>query len=1217
MPRVVERLGDTDTTTANISRGERVCRSLVLPNFPRASRSLFSIVLLIVGLCATLIAIAPHARATTNLGAAFVLAFPIGEAEYDSMQEDSLILYLLSPTATHATISTAFGDARVVDIPANQLVTVSMRRDLLIYGQSDGTIIRRAVTITSPDPIAVFGGCDPLDESTAFGVPPVGAWGTRYCVPSGHGTSYTAVVAFDSSTVTVTGGAAPMTKRLRAGDVLMLVGTAQSFARTITATRPVGVLQFQVLDATRDEFPLEFLPPVDAFAPEYYHLLSRDAVRDTLEVTALSGSTAVMVNGDTVAVLGPGESRTLDPLGPAVVTGSYPILVRNYQGLFRWGGGFYSVENEDVVNSVSRGQFLNDIYFGTPEASCLLTIVCPEGDTGGIAINDQPLQGARWTSPYGGMRFAEVSLVGQSFHVHSDIPVGVIVRWAGTDMDSVGRLGILQAVAYNPAWSGRQMPVGAWIRTPHLTCATYSDSVVTLVGSSLTLTTISVDSMTISGADSAAFVLTRPAFPVYLRCAGADTSGDTLRVPVRFTPHHLGVSEATLLVYSSDTLASPVTVILRGVKDSVAITVSRKTIDFGARLVCDGDTTITVTVRNVGTLPETIATTFPQSGGGMSIDPPLRSFTIDPGATQSFTVHFWPQSDSVWKTSLVFRTACDSMIVAVRGRCVAPSVVVTGADLGAACVGDSLDAAIVLTNPTVVPITVTSASVIAPFFLPYGSAEIPRTIAPRDTMHLHVRYRPASTGADTANLAIVAEPCDIEAATRVTAASGTPMIRVLDAPCGTVCAGGTGRTRLGVVNAGTVEVRIDSVALALPFSLGTPLPVRIPAGDTAWLDVVFSPPGSGTFASDVTVLVSPCGVTATAHATGRGASAAITANDIHLDTMRLADVSDTSRSVDTTVAIVNAGSDTVTIDTVLASGVGPNPPVLDPEARFTIAPGDTHRLHVHYRPRTAETDTLVVCVVMHDPCYDSLCITVSGAAILAPPPPPPPPPPAAALCPDTVPTKWWGDDADVTMELSGDISGATGVSFNATFSPLQLQLRGITSTVCSVSTQILAPGVVRCTLDPCGMLVPGAVCDLRFAVLASSNDTTISRVTIDSVALLPAGSGGTCDVQFPVIPPCGMRGVLFVGAPAIVSVHPNPVTTEATVAMRVPPGVAATAHLCDMYGRVVRECPVVRTGNGTAIATINIDEPPLASGAYTVVLDANGTRVARSVVVTR
>ena len=87
------------------------------------------------------------------------------------------------------------------------------------------------------------------------------------------------------------------------------------------------------------------------------------------------------------------------------------------------------------------------------------------------------------------------------------------------------------------------------------------------------------------------------------------------------------------------------------------------------------------------------------------------------------------------------------------------------------------------------------------------------------------------------------------------------------------------------------------------------------------------------------------------------------------------------------------------------------------------------------------------------------------------------------------------------------------------------------------------------------------------------------------------------------------------GTVAITSVTPNPVVTEARVAISLNEAAQATVTLVDMNGRTVA---TLHEGSLTAgTHELDLDASALANGVYTVVLNAAGQNAAMTVTVNK
>ena len=117
------------------------------------------------------------AGAQSNLGKYFALTFPMDEDEHlTEPLEDSLLVFLFSPTATHATIQWGDSASARVLIPADSVIHFALSPTLLFDDNSTRVLKGKAIFITADDSIAVIGFEDPIDEAEVFGVIPISNW---------------------------------------------------------------------------------------------------------------------------------------------------------------------------------------------------------------------------------------------------------------------------------------------------------------------------------------------------------------------------------------------------------------------------------------------------------------------------------------------------------------------------------------------------------------------------------------------------------------------------------------------------------------------------------------------------------------------------------------------------------------------------------------------------------------------------------------------------------------------------------------------------------------------------------------------------------------------------------------------------------------------------------------------------------------------------------
>lgn len=1158
------------------------------------------------------------ARAQSNLGTSFALAFPMDEDEYlVSTIEDSLLVFLFSPTTTYATVRLGFANYVRILVPADSIVSYALPPTFVLYDKS--TLIRKdkVIFITSDDPIAVVGMEDPADEIEVFGVPPIASWGRDYIVPSTRKFCRAAIVAaYDSTVINFrTPWANIRTATLMSGQVLEIVDTNYAVENRFTSSKPVALIGCGIGEATIEAAPAEFIPPASNLGKLFFYAPSAianevthaHASRDSLFFSAVEDSTFVFFNGSAAFRLDAGHDTATQITTPSEIAATRPVLI---QDLFfdtdsnighddRW---IFALS--DMATLPSTQQFENDVYFCSPRDSCWATIVHPAEETDSLTIDGVRTPARMWRAVGSQMACADIPLKHGMHHAKSTIPFGIVVHWMAAP------------IPWNwkgppPHWPAAYNPsLGTPVLNPlfgnvdlnygRLLCASSMDTLVVL--QNLYIDTLRIDSLVISGPDRNAFSLASRSFPIYLINAhpATDSVARTLRIPIHFAPSRVGSSNATINVYCSEAFEPISHVVLSGYKDSVGIQINVNVLDFGTRISCEGDTSLTFTLQNTGTVSAQVSP-GPLPANAMAFVPPLLPFTLPAGATSTISVQFGPQFDSLWNDTLVIHTQCDSIAVVLRGEHTTPIVAARDQDFGFLCAGDSVVKYVYIRNPSAVALSLDNATVNSPFkILPN---QLPINLPPHDSVPIKILCLPTMDGNFSSTFIFGGQPCDVGAYSQLRGARGTAVLSASGADFGTVCVGGSVAKSIVIHNTGTVAASVDSIVIANGFKILTPLPLSVNAGDSQSVMIMFTPTSSVPYSSSVNIFGGPCGITTQTVVSGAGTDVSVAMAGLDFGLVNSAH--------DSIIVFHNTGTDTITASSATLQSCNACGFTLASNVPATIAPGDSLIMRIHFAPSITGVDSAIVCVAISSPCVEMVCAPVMGSAQIFIGQ-------TVSLCPDSVAIQQWGSIFDVKIDLSDPVANNGGLAFTVVCDPKLLLYQGIISSALPATANAVAAGMERIAFVNNGVLANGQLCDLRFMALASSNDTIITTIAIDSAVFTPPNAtAARCTVPVTIAPPCGLKGVAYVAASSITAVSPNPITDDGNIAIHLNASerASATLRVYDLLGSLVKDGTGLIRSMTSDDATLMLHARELSASLYTIVLQTPASRAVRQVAV--
>jgi len=396
----------------------------------------------------------------------------------------------------------------------------------------------------------------------------------------------------------------------------------------------------------------------------------------------------------------------------------------------------------------------------------------------------------------------------------------------------------------------------------------------------------SIDSVVVTNSGSAPVSLLYPAF-----VTGIDATSFTIvtqpTVDVTLAPGQsftyvvafsasvppAGLKTAAILIRTASNGQGGVSVALQGQRSEPQIT-GAKIIDLGA--IPLGSATLRREMYSNGgsgdvSLSDT-RTSRPTVEANLSPDG-----IISPGSLFEIAIRITPieegfRTDTIW---VRFNAPCvDSMPVIVRysgssGRITVPNTIFFGTVTQCATVRDSIR----ITNPSDVEIDLINVTIEGAdanlFAVENPAAILNRTLAPSDSITLFVRFDPRQSTDGVKQALLVTRVRINNQPTRiVTQLEGNRRTALTGAPpsvaFGAIDIGTVVEQRVVLVNTSSVEVNITAIRLrsgaTSPYSIVPPtVPLRVPAGGSVAIPVLFAPVIDGLFNDSVVVVFdAPC-----------------------------------------------------------------------------------------------------------------------------------------------------------------------------------------------------------------------------------------------------------------------------------------------------------------------------------------------------------------------
>jgi F5/8 type C domain/Abnormal spindle-like microcephaly-assoc'd, ASPM-SPD-2-Hydin/Protein of unknown function (DUF1573) len=442
--------------------------------------------------------------------------------------------------------------------------------------------------------------------------------------------------------------------------------------------------------------------------------------------------------GGTDASVGP-------PLGPYNGMWGHPAF---------WGGdgGYvYDVENQGYLRALKYG--VNGA--GLPTLSSAATssstfgytsgspVVTSTGTTSGSAevwvVYSDGSNGAN-----GQLRAYDALPVAGQLHLRYSAPIGTAAKFAVPATDG-GRV-------YVGTRDGKVFGFGRPTTSALTSSPTDFGNVTVGSTANATVTVTAARAVTISSISTTSpFGTTPPALPVSL------TTGQTLSVPVRFTPTATGGATGSL-AFSTDSGVVSEDLHGNGTQTGLGATPSSLVFDtvptgahntIGVSIVNTGTSSVTITGSTAPAAPFT-ATGFPANGS-----------TIAAGASVSVSVTYTPTVAGTQTSSLSVASNAGSVTVPISGDAVTGashlSITPNPVAFGSVPVGQTATQTFDITNTGNITLTLTKAAPPVGAFNTTTPVSEGQQLSPGDVIHQTVTFTPSTTGAQSAVYSITGD----------------------------------------------------------------------------------------------------------------------------------------------------------------------------------------------------------------------------------------------------------------------------------------------------------------------------------------------------------------------------------------------------------------------------------------------------------------------------
>jgi hypothetical protein len=361
----------------------------------------------------------------------------------------------------------------------------------------------------------------------------------------------------------------------------------------------------------------------------------------------------------------------------------------------------------------------------------------------------------------------------------------------------------------------------------------------------------------LSGSADFALASTAPATPLTL------AFGDTVDIPVTYTPSDVGADSGTLEVTSNDPANGVISVTLTGTGLGVPdIDITPTALAFGT-VRLGVSTTLTTTIANLGDADLTVTELVITGSTDFSVSA-TAPFTVASGASVAVSVVYTPSVP--WAVNAVLWVASDDPDESVRSVALSgtglgdPDIDVAPLtlDFGTATIGTPTTQSVTISNIGSHDLVVSDLAITGSneFAVSATVPPLPFTVAPNAMVSVPLEYTPVDQGTDTATLEISSDDPDESVVAVTLSGAGTPPVFECDINIvsGTLDYGlvevGTTQTRTVTIgNAGNLDCTVSGLTLTgTDFALNATAPVppfMIAPGTSVGVAVDYTPSAVG------------------------------------------------------------------------------------------------------------------------------------------------------------------------------------------------------------------------------------------------------------------------------------------------------------------------------------------------------------------------------------
>ncbi len=680
--------------------------------------------------------------------------------------------------------------------------------------------------------------------------------------------------------------------------------------------------------------------------------------------------------------------------------------------------------------------------------------------------------------------------------------------------------------------------------------------------------------------------------------------GATVQVAIRYAPAAAGANTGTLTVRGTP-CSWATTVNVRGSKSASVANAQPSVINFPTTASCDpASFTDSIRVRN--TSPDEMTVAVPIVAAPFSVVSPSGSATIPSQGEVVYVIAYAPTGAGTFAESIrlpfTAGQCSDTLRVALNGRRENVSIAIDASAITVPDLSgcqDAVDTAVVITNNSSVPVTITVPSGTDVAVTPAG----PTVVIPAgSSQRFALSVRPSAQGAFSIPVNFAGAPCDVSVQTTISGnKQGVGFTTPATIDMGTVvgCDGSETTVRPGTISFtgtgsdGSVATVITGPGITTTLRPNTPLP----PGQSVSFDVSWTATADGALVDSVVVVLQPCDVRRVIRVIGNRVSPGISTGTPTIALGAIAGI------VRRTAQFTNTG--TQTIDAAVTAtanvtivGITPQPTGLAPGATAQV------EFDVACNGRSTVADTITA--IVQGTCVRVARIALDGTCTAAPTA-------TASIAIDSIDMKV-GERRRLPIRLvsSQDLDAAGAQQWTATvrYNPGVIVGSGATTDCWTASNQ--GPCTITVT-GTRGTATVGTLAELDFTAVLGDAEAT--DVELMSFAFAPPAQVNitTANGRVRLSDVCregGQVRLLQTATPLSIRLLPQPATDVLEVEIG---GMGTEGASLRMHSMLGREVLTTTTFEGRT----HLDVSTLPAGTYTLVIATRGVTRTSTILIAR